>query len=262
MRFGCCVSNVEAIPIIAAAGFDFAELPAAALRPFDDDADAAPALAAIAQAALPLEAVNVLVPASLPMVGPEAEHQALRTYLQRVFGRMAALGAAVAVLGSGAARRIPEGIDREAGIRQLADAVGIAGDEAARAGVELALEPLNHHESNVLNTLTESMAFVERYRLRDVRLLADLYHLALENEPLEHVAAARPLLAHVHVAGGERRAPGIPGYPYAAFMDVLRAGGYDRRISAECRWSDLEAEAGSALRYMRQAWQQARTEVA
>src|SRR3712207_1715500 len=93
MRFGCCVPNPESIAVIAGAGFDFAELPAAALQPFDDDAAAAPALCAIAQAALPLEAINVLVPASLPMVGPDADHEALRGYLRRVFGRMASLGA-------------------------------------------------------------------------------------------------------------------------------------------------------------------------
>ncbi len=256
MKFGCCVADADAIAVIAAAGFDFAELPAAAVRPFDDDREATPALAALERAALPVEAFNVLIPASLPLVGPTADHAALRTYLRRAFGRMASLGGSVAVLGSGAARRIPEDMDRAAALEQLAAAVSIAGDESARAGVELALEPLNRNECNVLNTLEEAAGFVEHYELRDVRLLADLYHIALEEEPLDQVTAARPLLAHVHVAGGERRAPGTPGYPYAGFMATLRAAGYDRRISAECRWSDLEAEAGPALTYMRRAWDQ------
>ncbi len=88
-----------------------------------------------------------------------------------------------------------------------------------------------------------------------MRLLADLYHLELEREPLDHVAAAAPLLAHVHVAGGERRAPNVAGYNYSGFMSTLHAIGYDRRISAECGWDDLEAQAAGALAFMREQWE-------
>ena len=85
-------------------------------------------------------------------------------------------------------------------------------------------------------------------------MLADLYHLEVEHEPLAHVLAAGPLLAHAHVAGGGRRAPDVPGYNYAGFMAALRAAGYDRRISAECSWEDLESQAAGALAFMRSQW--------
>jgi sugar phosphate isomerase/epimerase len=71
------------------------------------------------------------------------------------------------------------------------------------------------------------------------------------------VVAAGPLLAHVHVAGGGRRAPDVAGYDYAGFMAALRAAGYDRRISAECMWEDLGAQAPGALAFMRARWQDA-----
>ncbi len=75
----------------------------------------------------------------------------------------------------------------------------------------------------------------------------------MEREPLSHVLAAGPLLAHVHVAGGGRRAPHVPGYDYAGLMDALRQVGYAGRISAECSWEDLPAQALDALTYMREA---------
>ena len=111
MRFGCCVGP-DQIDVLARAGYDFCELPARAVLPLEDDAAALPALRQIAAAPLRPEAFNALVPAELPMVGPRADLEALRTYLRRAFGRMAQLGAEVAVLGSGGARRIPDGMPR------------------------------------------------------------------------------------------------------------------------------------------------------
>jgi sugar phosphate isomerase/epimerase len=158
------------------------------------------------------------------------------------------------VLGSGGARQIPEDMPRDQALDQLHQALAIAGDEAQQAGVDLALEHLNRGESNVFNTVGECQAFIEDRRIDGLRLLADLHHLELEHEPLTAVAAAAPLLAHVHVADGGRLAPGNGGYDYAGFMATLHEIGYDRRISAECKWNDLQSEAPAAAEFMRRAW--------
>ena len=104
--------------------------------------------------------------------------------------------------------------------------------------------------------MAECQSFIEQRELTGLRLLTDLHHLELEHEPLDNVIAAAPLLAHVHVADGGRRAPGMGGYDYAGFMATLREIGYDRRISAECSWEDLEAQAADALASMRSQWDQ------
>ena len=253
MRFGCCVAP-EQIGVVADAGFDYCELPARAVAPMEDDAAAAPALRAIAAARLRPEAFNVLVPAQLRMVGPEASLQALRDYLRRAFGRMVQLGGVVVVLGSGGARRIPDEMPREQALDQLADALTVAGEEAGRAGIDLALEHLNKGESNVFNSIGECQAFIEERGLHGVKLLVDLHHLELEREPLDAIVAGGALVAHAHTADGGRRAPGYGGYDYDGFVRALQAIGYDRRISAECSWENLELEAQGALRYMRDGW--------
>ena len=254
MRFGCCVKTLGDVEILARAGYDFCELPAASVQPFEDDAAALPALRAIEAAPLWPESFNLLVPPQLPLVGPEADLGAVHAYARRAFPRMAQVGAALAVLGSGAARRIPDGVPRAQGLDQLAEALALLGEEASRAGLQLALEHLNHTECNVFTTLAESQAFLEERRLTSVWLIADLHHLEVEQEPLEHVMDAGPRLVHVQVADGGRRAPGLGGYDYAGFMRALRAASYDRRISAECRWDDLASQAVDALAFMRQQW--------
>jgi sugar phosphate isomerase/epimerase len=253
MRFGCCVTP-DQIDIIARAGYDFCELPARAVLPFEGDVAALPALRQLTATALHPEAFNVLVPADLPMVGPHADLVALRAYLRRAFSRMVQVGGAVVVLGSGAARRIPDGMPREQALDQLAAALALAADQASAAGIVLAIEHLNQGETNVFTSLAECQAFIQERGLAGLQLLADLHHLELEHEPLAHVAVAGPQLAHVHVAGGGRGAPDIPGYDYPGFIAALHAAGYDRRISAECLWENLETQAAQALTFMRQQW--------
>jgi D-psicose/D-tagatose/L-ribulose 3-epimerase len=276
MRFGCCVGTREQIEIVARAGFDFCELPAAAVQPFEEDAVALPALRTLESAPIRSESFNVLVPPQLPLAGPKADHAALRAYLRRAFGRMVRVGAEVVVLGSGGARRIPDDVPRDQGYEQLATSIAVALEEADRAGITIALEHLNRKETNSFNSIAESQEFIEtRFHtprgssntLRatadgtpgGLKLLVDLHHIEMEHEPMEHVGAAAPLIAHAHVADGGRRAPGVGGYDYAGFMQALRAAGYNRRISAECSWEDLGAQAASALAYMRQSWDASKT---
>lgn len=253
MRFGCCVP-AEKISLLAEAGYDYCELPARAVAPLEDDATAEPLLRALEAAPLRPEAFNVLVPAEVPLVGPAMNMAQVKSYFQRVFERMARVGGQVAVLGSGAARRIPEDMPRNEALDQLAQTLALARDAAQRVGMDLALEHLNKGECNVFNSIRESQQFIEDRGLDGMRVLADLYHIELEHEPLSSVREAAPVLAHVHVAGGERDAPFVEGYDYAGFMRVLHEIGYDRRISAECHWSDFANQVVPTLAFMRAQW--------
>ncbi len=262
MRFGCCVGSREQIDILARAGFDFCELPAASVMPFEDDHAALGVLRALESAPLRPESFNVLVPAKLPLVGPHVDLVALASYLRTAFRRMASLGAQIAVLGSGGARKIPDGFSREFAMTQMPDSVAVILDEAHRSGITLALEHLNRGETNTFNSVAESYDFLATGQLaaKGMRILVDLFHLEVEHESLEVVTTAAPLIAHVHVAGGGRRAPDVAGYDYAGFMRALRKVGYNARISAECSWENLEAQAEGSLAYMRKCWEESERE--
>ena len=51
-----------------------------------------------------------------------------------------------------------------------------------------------------------------------------------------------------------RVAPGEGNYPYEEFFRRLHKGGYSGRISIECRWDDLAAQAGPAGNFLRRMW--------
>jgi len=52
--------------------------------------------------------------------------------------------------------------------------------QAQRHGVPLLFEPLNRYETNVLNNVGDSLAFLKRLRTQNVMLLCDLFHMNIE----------------------------------------------------------------------------------
>ncbi|MCB0063673.1 MAG: hypothetical protein KDE19_16235, partial [Caldilineaceae bacterium] len=116
------------------------------------------------------------------------------------------------------------------------------------------IEPLNRRESNIINSVPEGAALADRVDRASIRALADFYHMEEENEPLSNIVACKAQLAHVHVADSDRRAPGTGSYPYAEFVQQLRAADYDGMVSIECRWEDFAAEAGPANAFLRQVF--------
>src|SRR5699024_5028113 len=156
--------------------------------------------------------------------------------------RRARPGATI-VLGSGAARRTPEGVDPAAARAQLARSVRLARDLAVEHGLEAILEPLHRGETDQINTLAEAVAFLDEHDLGDVRVVADLFHVMLEQESLETVRAHAGRVAHAHIADTDRRPPGQGDWPLRAFLASLREGGYRGAVSLECVWQDLAAAA-------------------
>ena len=113
----------------------------------------------------------------------------IRDHLERTFAHIApwAEQGATIVLGSGAARRTPSGVSREAAAASLADVARIGDDIAKRYGYELLLEPLNSSETDQINGFAEGVAFLDAHGLDDMRLVCDWYHLVLGGEGLDDV---------------------------------------------------------------------------
>jgi sugar phosphate isomerase/epimerase len=254
MRFGCC-ADPEAGDILAEAGYDYIELSVSRhLQPEMDQGEWSDVRRGLKAQPLTAEAFNTFLPADLKVTGPTVDPERISRYLGVAFQRAAEVGGRLVVFGSGGARTVPEGFPRERAWRQLVDFVRQAGDEAARTGLTLAIEPLNRGESNVLNDVSEAVQLAQAADHPEVTVLADLYHIVREGEPLEHVVEASTWISHVHVADTSRRPPGQGTYPYPLFVSALQQIGYDQRCSVECRWRDLPTECGPALEYLRAMW--------
>jgi sugar phosphate isomerase/epimerase len=254
MQFGVCASPEDAA-WIKAAGADFLEANVQAVLAPMDAARRPPDPAALV---LPIAAYNFFLPADLRVTGPDVDAARLATYADRACRRARASGASVIVFGSGAARKVPDGWPRARAEEQLVEAMRLAGRAAAAAGIIIAMEPLCRAETNVLNSISEGLALLDRARAPGLAILCDLYHLAAEQEPLADLDAAAGRLAHVHVGEPVGRGPPRPGGTACRdFFAKLKAIGYDSRVSLECGWTDMRKELAPALEFLRQEWRAA-----
>ncbi len=125
-------------------------------------------------------------------------------------------------------------VSRDQALEWLAFALEQLGPRAAVHGVPLLLEPLNRYETNLLNTLAQTVEFFGARRTRNLRILADLFHMNIEETELAGaLRQAGPLLGHVHFADSNRRAIGLGHTDVAPALQVLREFNYAGYLSAE-----------------------------
>lgn len=203
----------------------------------------------------PAPSFAILFPGSLRLSDPEFPAAEVTDYLASTLAAVAAVArpGALIVLGSGAARTIPDGVDVTAARARFAQVVAEARDEARAHGLRIVLEPLHQGETNLLNTVAEAAAFLDEHGIEGVPLVADLFHIVLEDEPIDVVASHVDRIAHVHVADTGRRAPGTGDWPIGELLTALRGRGYRGNVTIECHWDDLAAELPAALAHVRAA---------
>ena len=253
MRYGIC-TGPEHLADVASAGFDYAEFSLNAIAAMTDS-DFESLLGQVARSSIKPEALNGFFPWQMRIVGPEADPEAIDTYIVSALARAARLGIRVCVVGNGGARRVPDGMPLEEGLRQFRDVLRRIGDAAAPLGIEIAIEPLNAAESNIVLSMEDGAALTGQVGHPQVRLLADFYHMRRNGEPMETLTCAQGILRHVHIANSQGRI-----YPanleedlYAPFFSMLDRIGYDGRISVEASTADLAADAPRALSMLRLA---------
>jgi sugar phosphate isomerase/epimerase len=249
MRLGCCISADDQLPPLEGAA-DYCELPVARALMESDEVFQRWA-ARMEGGPLPALACNVFLPPKLKVVGPEVDDAALAGYVATALERMERLGAGVLVVGSGGARAVPGGFDRGRALDQFAAFLRGVAVQAAGRGVTVVLEPLRPQETNLLNTVAESAAFLRERDMGPTRLLADLYHMREQGEAMDVLGETVDLLAHVHVAGVGRGAPAADATDLEPFLRALHDAGYAGDCSVECNWKDFAAEARGAMDHMR-----------
>jgi sugar phosphate isomerase/epimerase len=252
LAIGCCAGSADVPVLEATPGLDFIELPVARSlmgRPGDFEL----LETAMTRSPLRARAMNVFLPATLKVVGPDSSPDKLSAYAATALDRARLLGVGLLVFGSGASRIAPAGFTREQALDQLAEAVRVVNELASSRGVTLAVEPLHSEETNLLNSVGEAAEFLRQQRLDGVRLVADLWHMECEGEDLDVLDGLGGLVAHAHVAAAERKAPGQAPDRIESFLRHLRQSGYEGACSIECKWSDLAAELPIAVERVRNA---------
>ena len=198
------------------------------------------------------EAFNVFITAA-KITGPTADPAVLEPYVHTLLQRAALVGGKIVVFGSGGARNVPDGFSRADAEAQIRQFLGWCADASDATGVVVAIEPLNHEESNILNTVAEGANYARALGRPGVRDLADTYHMEKDGEPIDAIVAAADVLAHTHTADTGRRAPGTGVYDHVALFRALREANFDARLSIECSWENFDEQVGPALAHLRAA---------
>jgi sugar phosphate isomerase/epimerase len=194
---------------------------------------------------------NVLFPGSIKIAGPEADENKVLSYLESVLRRANAAGVPNLILGSGGARRLPEGYDKK---RAMDDFVLLTGKMAALASkynVRIILENLNSTETNFLTTLHDAAEVVRRVNHPNLRLNADIYHMMKEDEPAAEIVRAGKLIVYCEIAEKEGRTlPGVSKQDFSPYLKSLKQIGFSGPIIIEGNIQDLRHDVPQAFEYL------------
>ena len=140
---------------------------------------------------------------------------------------------APAILGSMQGRHAPD-MERDQALDQLAAALRQCAEVASSWGLPFIYESLNRYETNLFNRLEDAAAFLENYNLTGITLLADLFHMNIEEADIPAtIRKVGPHIGHVHFADSNRRAVGFGHTDPAPVIAALRETGYQGYLSAE-----------------------------
>jgi sugar phosphate isomerase/epimerase len=170
----------------------------------------------------------------LSLTSPDATARGrAREFIRTMIAAGGKLGAP-AIIGS-MQGRWGEHVSREDAIAYLIDALNDLGEYAAVFGVPLIYEPLNRYETNLVTTQADGVALLKMLKTDNVKLLADLFHMNIEESDLPAaIRAAGGAIGHVHLADSNRRPAGCGHTDLAPIAAALREIGYDGYLSAEC----------------------------
>ena len=263
MKIGICASmtptapdgtGMESLPLVRRAEFEYVEAPAAQLLALPDgERDAM--VKKIRESGVPCLCLNNLFQPGIRLTGPNVDAAAVDAYIDRAVDLGKRLGVETMVFGSSGARNVPMGFPREKAWEQLLDMLSRLAPKAAKIGVTVVIEHLNHLESNIVDFFGEGLRLVREAKQPNVCAFVDYYHLALGNESLALVEENFDVIRHAHFANVLGRT--IPTRDLheegvVAFLALLKRKGYKYKVSVEGYGKDLPALFFAAAAFMRE----------
>lgn len=161
-----------------------------------------------------------------------AIRQRARDFIRAIIDVAAGFGAP-AIIGS-MQGKVEGDTTREQALGWLAEGLEELGDYAAGHGQVLLYEFLNRYETNLFNRVTPTVEFVRGLKTKGVKVLADLFHMNIEESDLPAaIRAGKDWIGHVHFADSNRQAIGFGHTDIQPIIAALREIGYAGYLSAE-----------------------------
>lgn len=148
----------------------------------------------------------------------------------------------------------PTAAGRANSIRVLRDLAA----EASRSDIVLGLEPVNRYESNLLNTIDQTLDLIDEIGADNVVVHADTYHQNIEERDTAAAlarAARAGRLGYVHVGESHRGYLGTGSIDWDPFFAALVETGYDGPVVFESFSSTVVSDRfAGALAIWRNLW--------
>lgn len=181
----------------------------------------------------------------LKIVGKNADLRIIKDYICRAMQIAKLFDSKLLVVGSGGSRSYKEGEDDPKEVEsQFAEVLRLIEAELPD-GIEVVCEPISRIESNLLNTLEESINFIREYRLDRVGTMIDSYHVLIENDKVSNLEKYMNDVCHIHISDNSRNYP-QKEEEIRELLQMLKENNYNGRISIEAKSESFVSDSRQA----------------
>ena len=195
---------------------------------------------------------NIFFPGStIKIAGPNVDEKRVLSYADTVFSRAKRAGVPYIILGSGGARRIPDGYDMKKAQDDFAILCRKLAGVAAKYGITLILESLETAECNFLISLKSAAEVVRAANHPNFKLNADIFHMLREGESPQSIIDAGDLIVYCEIAEKQTRSlPGVKGDDFKPYLRALRKANYKGYIFIEGNTTDPKNDMPLSFKYL------------
>lgn len=254
----CCCAGAEDYQLLADIGFDGIELPGAAMAAVPQE-DWDELKEKIMNGPIPCIGFNAALPPEIKICGPGFDLALTEKYAELLCRRLHDLGGKTIGIGSPGSRILPKGFNPVMARAQMEEFLVLFAKTADFWDIMVCWETLNPAETNFGLSFVEDGGIIRDLVNRgmdNVGLIADLFHMIVNENTAEEAAGMSDLIRHIHIAEPPADFRGYPTKAYASryreLLDAILQNTQCHTISIETSHPMSAACAGDALEFIRQ----------